>query len=95
MSLFTYGIDLWGGTYYNKYVSQIVKFINRAYRNGYIPEKVNFREIIMDRDKKLWNKIINNENNALQELLLNKINRPLRQRGHEFELPYRCLFKFA
>ncbi len=44
MSLFTYGIDLWGGTYYNKYVSQIVKFINRAYRNGYIPEKVNFRE---------------------------------------------------
>ncbi len=61
----------------------------------------------MDRDKKLWNKIINNENNyALQELLPNKINRPLRQRGHEFELPLvrterykrsflkRCFFKF-
>ncbi len=41
----------------------------------------------MDRDKELWNKIRNNENNALQELLPNKINRPLRQTGHEFELP--------
>ena len=36
---------------------------------------------------KVWNKIISNEKNALQELLPNKINRPLRQRGHEFELP--------
>ena len=80
MSLFTYGIELWGGTYYNKYINQIDKFINRAYRNRYIPEKVNFREIFIDRGKKLWNKIINNENNALQELLPNKINRPLRQR---------------
>ena len=70
ISLFIYGMKLWGGTYYNKYINQIDKFINRTYRNGYIPEKVNFREIIMDRDRELWNKIINNEN-ALQELLPN------------------------
>ena len=31
-------------------------------------------------------KIINNKGNALQELLPNKLNRPLRRRGHEFEL---------
>ncbi len=61
----------------------------------------------MDRNSELWNKVINNENNALQELLPNKINRPLRQRGHEFELPLvrterykhsflnRCFFKFV
>ena len=61
----------------------------------------------MDRDKKLWNKIINNENNALQELLPNKRTRPLRQKGHKFELPLvrterykrsflnRYLFKFV
>ena len=61
----------------------------------------------MDRDSELWNKIINNGNNALQELLPNKINRPLRQRCHEFEPPlvrterYKrsflntCLFKFV
>ena len=65
MSLFTYGIELRRGTYYNKYVNQIDKFINRVYRNGYIPEKVNFREIIMEKDRELWN---NNENNALQEI---------------------------
>ncbi len=73
------------GEVLTKYINQIDKFINRAYRKGYIREKVNFREIIMDRDRELWNKIINNEN-ALQELLPNKTNRPLRQRGHEFEL---------
>ncbi len=68
---------------------------------------MNFREISMDRNSELWNKIINNENNALQELLPNKTNRPLRQRGPEFELPSvrterykhsflnRCLFKFV
>ena len=86
MSLFIYGVELWGGTY-NKYINQIEKFISGAYRNGYIAEKFNFSEVISDRDRKLWMKIINNKDNALQELLPNKLNRPLRQRGHEFELP--------
>jgi hypothetical protein len=106
MSLFTYGIELWGGTY-SKYINQIDKFINRAYWNDYISEKVDFREIITDRDRKLWKIIINNEHNSLQELLPNKINRPLRERGHKFELPLvrterykrsfinRCLYKFV
>ena len=70
MSLFIYGIEpVWGGTY-SKYINQIEKFIIRAYRNGYIAEKFNFSEIISDR--KLWMKIINNKDNALQELLPNK-----------------------
>ena len=73
MSLFTYGIELWGGTY-SKYINQIDKFINSAYRNGYILEKVDFREFFTDRDRKLWKRIINNEHNSLQELLPNKIN---------------------
>ena len=81
MSLFIYGVELWGGTY-NKYINQIEKFISRAYRNGYIAEKFDFREVISDRDRKLWMKTINNKDNALQELLPNKLNRPLRQRGH-------------
>ena len=87
MPLFIYGVELWGGTYH-KYINQIDKFISRAYRNGYIADKFNFSEVnISDRDRKLWNKIINDIDNALQELLPNKLNRPLRQRGHEFELP--------
>ena len=52
-----------------------------------LAEKFNFSEVISDRDRKLWMKIINNKDNALQEFLPNKLNRPLRQRGHEFELP--------
>ncbi len=74
--LFTYGIELWGGTY-SKYINQIEKFISRAYRNGYIARKLNFNEVISDRDRKLWKKIINNKDNALQDLLPSKLNRPL------------------
>ncbi len=48
MSLFTFGIELWGGASYTKYISQIDKFVNRAYRNGYVTEKFNFREIIRE-----------------------------------------------
>ena len=106
MSLFTFGIELWGGASYTKYISQIDKFVNRAYRNGYVTEKSNFREIINKRDKRLWKKILNDDHNALRELLPNKLNRTLRQRGHDFELPLvrterfkksfvnRCLFNF-
>ena len=56
MSLFTFGIELWGGASYTKYISQIDKFVNRAYRNGHVTEKSNFREIINKRDKRLWKK---------------------------------------
>ncbi len=106
MSLFTFGIELWGGASYTKYISQIDKFVNRAYRNGYVTEKSNFREIINKRDKRLWKKILDDDHNALRELLPNKLNRTLRQRGHDFELPLvrterfkksfvnRCLFNF-
>ena len=33
-------------TLYYKYINQIDKFINRGYRDGYIPEKVNFRRLL-------------------------------------------------
>ncbi len=38
MPILTYGIELWGGAYFNKYISQIDRFIKRARRNGYISE---------------------------------------------------------
>ena len=98
MPLFTYGSELWGGACYGKYINQIEKFIRRAYRNRYISEEINFVEIISKKDLKLWNNIMSNKNNALHELLPNRLNRPLRQRGHEFELPivrterFKCSF---
>ena len=85
-SLFTFAVEVWGGASYTKYVSQIDKFINRAYRNGYTSNKSDFKEIILNRDKKLWLKITNDHTNALHNLLPNKLIRPLRQRGHDFEL---------
>ena len=81
MSLFTYAIELWGGASYTNYISQIDKFINRAFRNGYVTNKLNFKDVILDRDKKLWMNILNNERNALKELLPNKLNRTLRPRA--------------
>ena len=51
-------------------------------------------------------KILDDDYNALRQLLPNKLNRTLRQRGHDFELPLvrterfkksfvnRCLFNF-
>ena len=56
--------------------------------------------------QELWSRIINDDTNALNNLLPCKLNRPLRQRGHDFELPFvktegfkntsinRCLFNF-
>ena len=35
----------------------------------------------------LWSRIINDDKNALHNLLPSKLNRPLRRRGHDFELP--------
>ena len=107
MSLFSYAIELWGGAFYTNYISQIDKFINRAFCNGYVTNKLNFKDVILDRDKKLWMKILNNERNALRELLPNKLNRTLRSRAHNYELPLvgaerfknafvnRCLFNFS
>jgi hypothetical protein len=106
VSLFTFAAEIWGEASYNKYVSQIDKFVNRAYRNGYTSTRSDFKATISSRDKKLWSRIINDDNNALHNLLPSKLNRPLRRRGHDFELPNvkterfkntfinRCLFNF-
>ena len=106
VSLFTFAAEVWGGASYSKYVSQIDKFVNRAYRNGYTINRSDFKATISKRDKKLWSRIINDDKNALHNLLPSKLNRPLRQRGHDFELPIvkterfknafinRCLFNF-
>ena len=47
----------------------------------------DFKEIILNRGKKLWLRITNDHTNAVHSLLPNKLNCPLRQSGHDFELP--------
>ncbi|CAB3984909.1 Hypothetical predicted protein, partial [Paramuricea clavata] len=61
--------EVWGEASYNKYVSQIDKFVNRAYRNGYTSNRSDFKATISNRDKKLWSRIINDDKNALRNLL--------------------------
>ena len=106
MSVLTYGIELWGCVYYDKYLKQIDKFVSRACKYGYTSKGYSMKEIICSRDKKLWDKVTSNVNNPLHELLPNNLARPLRPRGHVYELPRirtecfknsyinRCLFKF-
>jgi hypothetical protein len=84
VSLFTFAAEVWGGASYNKYVSQIDKFVNRAYRNGYTINRSDFKATISNRDKKLWSRIINDDKNALHNLLPSKLNhRQSRRQGLE------------
>ena len=90
VSLFTFVVEVWSGASYTKYVSQIDKFINRAYRNNYSSNKSDFKEIILNRDKKLWLKITNDheitndQTNALHNLLPNKLILPFKPVFHSF-----------
>ena len=71
VSLFTFAAEVWGGASYNKYVSQIDKFVNRAYRNGYTINISDFKAT------KLWSRIINDDKNTIHNLFPSKLNRPL------------------
>ncbi|CAB4037941.1 Hypothetical predicted protein [Paramuricea clavata] len=73
-------VEVWGGASYNKYVSQIDKFVNRAYRNGYTSNRSDFKATISNRDKKLWSRIINDDKNALRNLLPRDTNLTERQK---------------
>ena len=76
MSIFTYGIELWGCAYYSKYLNQVDKLINCVYKYGYMPGRASIKQIINKRNKKLWNKITSITKNALQELLPDKRVKP-------------------
>ena len=70
-----------------KYVSRIDKFCKRAVRFGYTAKYVSIYDIIQERDKKLWNDIIVNEDHPLYDLLPPKKLRHTRERGDNFIEP--------
>ena len=92
---------------YNIYLTRIDKFLKRAARLGYTTRSVSIKDVIKDRDMKLWKSIIINPNHCLYDLLPPKRTRTLRDRGHNFILPRvsterfkrvfvnRCLFNFV
>jgi hypothetical protein len=106
MSLFYYCIEVWGSAIQNKYLDRIDKFFRRAYRYEYTTKSVKISEVIEERDRRLFRKIVSNPEHALNELLPVCKQRILRQREHNFILPQikterfkrsfinRCLFKY-
>ena len=106
MPIFLYGIEVWGGAHQTKYINRIDSFLKRAHKFGFITESNSFQDVIRKRDRHLWDNIIANENHCLYDMLPNRRNRSLRNRGHDFILPRvktdrfkrcflnRCLYNF-
>ena len=106
MSLFLFGIEIWGVAYQGKYLDRIDKFFKRAFRFGYTNNLYAMAEVIRNRDCRLWNTITDTPSHLLYQLLPPKKQRFLRNGGHDFILPAvkterfkgsfinRCLFDF-
>ena len=105
-SLFLYGIEIWGSALQKKYLERIDKFFKRAYRYGYVLKEYKMSELIETRDRVLFNRILDNPEHILYELLPEKRQKILRKRDHPFTLPQvrterfkrsfvnRCLFDY-
>jgi hypothetical protein len=87
MSLFSYGIEVWGSAFEKKYLERIDKFLRRAYRYGYTTKSVQIIDVIKEGDMSLFGKICSNPDHPLYELLPPKRQSPLREREHDFILP--------
>ena len=83
LSIFTYAIEVWGGAFYNKYLSRIDKFLNRAFKLRYTKVCYSVWNILSAKDRQLWEKI-QSPDNALHHLLPPTRDRVLRNRGHSF-----------
>ena len=53
LSIFTYAIEVWGGAFYNKYLSRIDKFVNRVFKLGYTKECYSVLNILSEKDRQL------------------------------------------
>ena len=106
LSLFHYGIEVWGSALQNKYLQRIDKFLRRAYRFGYTLKEYKISQLVEEKDKALFAKIVEDPDHALHNLLPEKRSRTLRDRKHSYILPMikterfkrsflnRCLFDY-
>ena len=67
LSIFIYGIEVWGNAFYSKYLSRIDKFFARAFKSGYCIKQYYVTDISKRRDFKLWHGITTTET-ALRDL---------------------------
>ena len=87
MSIFIYGIEVWGSALEKKYLDRIDKFLRRAHRYGYTTKSFQIFDVVKARDMSLFKKIYSNPDHPLYELLPPKRQRQLREREHDFILP--------
>ena len=82
MLLFTYYIRVWGVAACTKYLSQIDRLQERAFRFGYIQHVTSIQQVVKERDLRLWSSIVVNPSHPLQDLLSPRRSRALRSRSH-------------
>ena len=86
MSVFLYGIEVWGAAYQRKYLDRIDRFLKRAHWFGFVTKKTTILDLIKDRDSKLFKNVIRDDH-ILHDLLPPKRKRVLRERKHDFIFP--------
>ena len=77
MSLFLYGLEVWGSAFQGKYLDRIDSFIRRAYRFGYTNKSFLISDVIKNRDRDLFNRITSDSGHVLFDLLPLKRNKAL------------------
>ena len=87
MPTLCFTIEVGSCAYKNKYLEQVNSFLCHAYRFGYTSHLIDMNDVIKEQDNKLWNKIVSNLVNTLNELLPPKWTRCLKQRKHNYILP--------
>ena len=68
LSLFYYGIEVWGSALLKKYLERIDKFFRRTCRYGYVLKEYKMSELIEERDK-TFNNIVYDPDHVLYDLL--------------------------
>ena len=68
LSIFIYGIEVWGNAFYSKYLSRTGKAFAWVFESGYCIEQYYITDILKRRDFKLWHRITTTES-ALRHLL--------------------------
>ena len=87
LSLFHYGIEVWGSALQNKYLQRFDKFLRRAYRFEYNLKEYKISQLVEENNKALFAKIVKDPDHPLHNLLPEKRSRNLRERKHSFILP--------
>ena len=72
LSLFLYSIEVRASAVQKKYLDRINKFFQRAYRYGYILTEYKMSELIEERNRILFHRILGNPGHNLDELLPTK-----------------------